>query len=167
MSRNKSGAMELSGTFLIILTLSVFALIFGLIFLVRAWNNANQVKNIISGDSEHLIESSLAAGSKGELYPTTIFSSKRNFVNLGIKNLYNVTTQFNVTVWITNPTISVKDEVVLPTPSFSLKANETRIISISFKHRKISYPFIAVINVQAKVNNKWYDYYTNSVKVYK
>ena len=167
MNGKKRGAMELSGTFLIILTLSVFALVFGIIFLVRAWNNANQMKNMISGDAEHFIESSLASGSKGEIYPTTIFSSKRNFVDLGIRNLYNTTTQFNVTVWITNPTISVKNEVVLPTPSFSLKANATRIISVSFKHRKISYPFVAVINVQAKVNNKWYDYYTNSVKVYK
>lgn len=160
-------AIELSATFLIIILLSVFALIFGISFLARTWTTSKQLKNSVSTDYRVQLNNALASATKGVVTPTTLFVDKQKSFYVGIKNLYKKTMRFNLSVTLVDSQANLNEVAMVPTSLVTLKPFETHIFTVFAKNsRNVRYPVILVVDVKVN-NNGWVDYYTNAVKFYK
>jgi len=164
--RNKKG-IELSTSFLVIVTLSAVALIFAFMFLSKFISTSKNAEQAIDTTYEIKIKSYLR-DAIAVFAPKIVNINKEKIIYVGIKNVFNTSTDFKINFTVYMPKISEKiitpqEKNINDLGSYDKKI--VRFILNSKKIKKINQPIILIGTINYWNGTNWQEYYSQSIKI--
>ncbi len=164
---NDKKGIELSTSFLVILTLSAVALIFAFFFLSKFISTSKNMEEAIDTSYDIKIKSYLK-DAIAIIVPKIVEIKKEKIIYVGVKNAFNVSKDFKINFTIYMPKIS--ENILTPTQKQinNLKSYEKKIVKFilnSKKIKKINQPIILIGTIYYWNGTDWRDYYSQSIKI--